>query len=74
VGVWAFGSRASGRPRSNSGLDLLFDPPLLLAVQAKLAEAFEESALPFTVDLVNRAELADEYRASVDRAKIPLRR
>ena len=74
AGVWAFGSRAGGRPRSNSDLDLLFDPPLSLTVQAKLAEAFEESSLSFTVDLVNRDELADEYRAGVDRVKIPLRR
>jgi uncharacterized protein len=58
--VSIFGSRATGQARPFSDLDLLFiDPPRLSWVQrAALRDAFEASALPFTVDLVDAAGLA----------------
>jgi|GEM_PF-512760 len=70
--IWVFGSRANGRPRADSDLDLLFDPPLPLVTRAKLSEAFEESSLSFEVDLVNREDLAPEYRDRIEAAKIAL--
>ncbi len=70
--VWVFGSRAGGNPRSNSDLDLLFEPPLDLGVRSELQEHFDESGLAFEVDLVNRADLADAYRAQIEAKKILL--
>ena len=70
--VWIFGSRANGSPRSDSDLDLLFDPPLSLAIRAKLTEDFEESKLPFEVDLVNRVDLAEAYKIQIEDNKILL--
>lgn len=57
VEVAVFGSRARGRVKPSSDLDLalLGDGPLPLAVLAELAEAFDESVLPWKVDLVDRA-------------------
>lgn len=57
VQVAVFGSRAGGRVKPGSDLDLalLADGPLPLEVLADLAEAFDESPLPWKVDLVDRA-------------------
>ena len=59
--VAVFGSRATGRSRPYSDLDLLFiDPPRLSWTErAALRDAFEASALPFAVDLVEAAGLAE---------------
>ena len=58
--VAVFGSRATGRARPFSDLDLLLiDPPRLTWRQrADLRDAFEASELPFRVDLVEAAGLA----------------
>ena len=72
--VAVFGSRASGRARPFSDLDLLVcDPPRLSwAQRADLREAFEASALPFSVDLVELAGLAEGMRQRVLAESIPL--
>lgn len=72
--VWVFGSRVHGQPRVDSDLDLLFDPPLSLVMRAKLNEDFEESSLSFEVDLVNREDLAPEYRDLIEATKTLLLR
>lgn len=66
--VAVFGSRATGRARPFSDLDLVFtDPPCLSWVQrAALRDALESSALPFVVDLVDRAALSEAIAARVD--------
>lgn len=65
--VSVFGSRATGRARPHSDLDLLLHEPqqLTLAQRAELRDAFEASTLPFRVDLVAAGELAAGYRARV---------
>ena len=53
--VWVFGSRATGRARRYSDLDLAVDAgrPLTLDETATLAEAFSDSDLPYRVDIVD---------------------
>ena len=66
--VWAFGSRATGqRVRRFSDLDLVVggDTALPLAQRAVLHEAFDESRLPFKVDLTDLPSLAPEFRARI---------
>lgn len=55
VKVWVFGSRATGKAKPFSDLDLAFDfgRPISLEELANLKFAFEESTLPFSVDLVD---------------------
>jgi len=54
--VMAFGSRVKGNPKPYSDLDLaILDGPLPLSLMATLAHAFEESDLPFKVDLLDFA-------------------
>lgn len=65
--VWAFGSRATGASKRYSDLDLaiLGDEPLPAAARAGLVNAFEESDLPFRVDVVEWAALGEAFRAVV---------
>jgi len=72
--VWVFGSRANGTAKTYSDLDLaLIGPlPLGLARLAELREAFEESALPFKVDLIDGAALTPAFRQVIEDRHIVL--
>ena len=72
--VWVFGSRATGRTRRFSDLDLLVETlsPLDWAQQAALQEAFEASDLPFRVDVVERHAVAEGMRARVEAEMLAL--
>lgn len=69
-----FGSRAGGRPKPWSDLDLVLegDAPLPLSLIAALAEAFDESALPWKVDLVDRRTVSAAFGAIIDAARVAL--
>lgn len=58
--VWIFGSRATGKARPFSDLDLLLTKPNQLnwSQRAALRDGFEASDLPFCVDVVDSSELA----------------
>lgn len=58
--VWVFGSRATGRARPYSDLDILINSTMPLSWQARadLQDAFEASNLPFRVDVVEESRLA----------------
>ncbi|MNL33600.1 Nucleotidyltransferase domain protein [compost metagenome] len=72
--VFLFGSRATGKHRPFSDIDLLFtpSPQLTNAEVFRLLSTMEESSFPYKVDLVNEHELAHSYRDSVDKDKIEL--
>ena len=72
--VAVFGSRATGRARPFSDLDLLFiqPPRLTWAQRADLRETFEASELPFGVDLVELDGLAEGMRQRVLAEALPL--
>ena len=65
--VWIFGSRATGRARRYSDLDLAIDAGRCLTLDeiARLAEAFRESDLPYTVDLIDWQAIDDRFRRSI---------
>lgn len=72
--VWVFGSRATGRARPFSDLDLLVTRPRRLswAQRAALRDAFEASELPFLVDVVDADGLASSTAARVSAERLPL--
>lgn len=74
--VHAFGSRTTGRAKPWSDLDLVIDAGSALSLDclAQLAEAFDESALPWKVDLVDRANVSSEFASLIDAAKIAVTR
>jgi predicted nucleotidyltransferase len=72
--VRAFGSRVGGSVKRFSDLDLAImgDEPLPLTVLADLREAFDESDLPFRVDLVEWAVTHPAFQAINDRQCVVL--
>jgi predicted nucleotidyltransferase len=65
--VWVFGSRATGRARRYSDLDLAIDAGrrLTLDETARLTEAFSDSDLPYRVDLVDWHDIDDRWRQTI---------
>jgi len=74
VKVWVFGSRAAGRARRYSDLDLAIDAgrPLTLDETACLADAFSESDLAYRVDVVDWRAIDDRFRQIIARERVPL--
>lgn len=72
--VDAFGSRVSGTFKKWSDLDLAIRgaQALPLSTLASLAEAFEESELPWKVDLVDRHTISDEFARIIDQSRVQL--
>jgi predicted nucleotidyltransferase len=72
--VWVFGTRARGSPRRASDLDLAVDAgrPLTTAESAGLNEAFAESDLPYTVDVVDWRTLDSAFGEIIDRDRVAL--
>jgi predicted nucleotidyltransferase len=74
VVVRIFGSRARGEARRGSDLDLAIDAgrPLTPRESGALADAFEESDLPYTVDLVDVRAASEGFVALIEREWTPL--
>jgi predicted nucleotidyltransferase len=72
--VWVFGSRAIGRARRYSDLDLAIDAGrrLTLDEAAILCEAFEESDLPYPVDIADWHAIDERFRRLIAEACPPL--
>ena len=74
--VYLFGSRANGKFKKFSDIDILYVPqssqPIPLGVISQIILTLEESDFAYKIDLVSSAELAHSYRASVDKEKIEL--
>lgn len=73
--VRVFGSRAAGRARPFSDLDLLFIVPARLSwlQRADLRDQFEASDLPFRVDVVEAEGLASGMAERVASESVALR-
>lgn len=65
--VYTFGSRAIGGFRKYSDLDIWIEaePNLTDSEVADLSEKFEESDLPFKVDIVTPERCHDDFKAQI---------
>ena len=74
LAVRAFGSRVSWTARETSDLDLalMTTEPLDLLCVAEMREAFDESALPFRVDLVDWASTSKNFRKVIEREYVTI--
>lgn len=74
--AWVFGSRATGRARQYSDLDVAIDAgrPMTLDEFAILAEAFSDSDLPYRVDIVDWHAVDAGFRALIAAERVPLNR
>ncbi len=73
VEVWAYGSRVTGTARPWSDLDLVvFAQPEQQRAVAELREAFEESDLPFRVDLFVWGDIPESFRDNIRKRHLVL--
>jgi predicted nucleotidyltransferase len=73
VRAYIFGSRAQGRARRYSDLDLAleWDRPLGLDLIGRIAEAMSDSDLPYKVDIVDLATVEPAFRARIAAVGVP---
>ncbi len=72
VKAWVYGSRAKRTSRPESDLDLVvFAPPEQSPKVGDLREAFEESNLPFRVDLFVWDEVPESFRDQIEEDSVP---
>lgn len=70
--VWIFGSRAKGLARRFSDLDLAIDAnqtPLPQKTMALLLDDFEESDLPYKVDIIDWNCISNDFRLIIQKEK-----
>ena len=74
VKVWVFGSRANWTTKDSSDLDLALEGKSKLShkVLGALKDAFEDSSLPYTVDVVDLNRIGDSFRQIVESQRMPL--
>ena len=73
TGAWVYGSRAKWTSRSQSDLDLVvFATPEQWRQIGHLREAFEESSLPFRVDLFVWDEVPESFRNRIEADHVEL--
>ncbi len=72
VRSWAYGSRVKGTARRTSDLDLVVFSEQGDGRVFSLREAFEESDLPFIVDVHVWNELPAEWQAEIELGKFEL--
>ena len=74
VKVWVFGSRASWTTKDSSDLDLALDGETEIPRRSlsALEEAFEDSDLPYTVDVVDLKRIGERFRRIVTKQRAPL--
>ena len=72
--IMVFGSRATGKARPFSDLDLLLSVPEPLTWQQRcmLTDTFDNGPLPFRVDVVETPNLSAHMRSRVLQEALPL--
>lgn len=71
--AWAYGSRARWTSRPESDLDMVvFARPHQARGVSDLREAFDESTLPFRVDLFVWDEVPESFREEIERKHVVL--
>ena len=74
VKVWVFGSRANWTTKDSSDLDLALEGENALSYKllGVLKDAFEDSSLPYTVDVVDFHRISESFRPIVESQRVPL--
>jgi predicted nucleotidyltransferase len=72
--VRVMGSRVTGQAKRFSDLDLVImgDVPLDLITRGRLRDAFDDSSLPFAVDIIEWASASEAFRRIIDEQAQPL--
>jgi uncharacterized protein len=68
----AFGSRAKGGHKPLSDLDLVYNDSLPDSEIARIVNAFDDSMLPFKVDIVNLVHCSEDFKRLIEADRTPL--
>lgn len=66
ISVYVFGSRAKNTAKRLSDLDLCLKEPYSKSTVRKLQDAFEDSDLPFKVDIVVWSDLSESFKKHIE--------
>ena len=69
---YAFGSRTKGTAKKFSDLDLCFFDDIPWNIRVHIEEDFEESNLPFTVDVIDWNMCNDSFQRVIKEDLVPL--
>jgi|UPI000120E3CB Predicted nucleotidyltransferases len=74
--VWIFGSRATGKAKNTSDLDIaiIANDPIDMMLLANIKDTFSESNLPFKVDIVDYGNVSPEFRKLITKEKLVLQK
>ncbi|MDR1964867.1 MAG: nucleotidyltransferase domain-containing protein [Planctomycetaceae bacterium] len=72
--VWVFGSRANGKARKNSDLDLVIQGSEAIPndLYNQLVEDFDESDLPIRVDLLDWNRIDNDFKPYINKNHVVL--
>jgi type I restriction enzyme S subunit len=72
--VFVFGSRATGIAKKHSDLDLALKGSAVVdkKILRSLAVAFEESDLPFRVDIIDLNATKENFRTIIEKQAVPI--
>lgn len=73
--VWVFGSRATRQTKNSSDLDLAIDAgrPLTRKENNTLDDAFDESLLPYNVDIVDMHSVSATFKAIIEQNMVEMK-
>ena len=69
---FAYGSRVKGKAEKYSDLDLCYQEEIPLNILSRISEDFEESDLPFKVDLVAWKWMSPEFQNLIEKDLIAI--
>ena len=69
---FAYGSRVKGKAEKYSDLDLCYQDQIPLNILSRISEDFEESDLPFKVDLVAWKWMSPEFQNLIEKDLIAI--
>lgn len=74
VKVWVFGSRADWTTKNSSDLDLALEGEAKLdyKITSNLEDAFEDSDLPYAVDVVDINAVGPKFKQIIKKQRVPL--
>ncbi len=69
---YAYGSRVTGKSRPTSDLDLCFKESIPFNIQSHIEEDFEESDLPFQVEISDYNLMTEEFKQLINKDLVRL--
>jgi len=73
--IYAFGSRIKGTAKPFSDLDLAIDAEgkkLPAKIMTNLLSEFEESSLPYKIDLIDFNDISPQFKSIVEQDKVAI--